>query len=220
VSSTWGAWDGFFYALDANTGGLIWKFQVDCDNAIVPVPPLCLAPGEMPPDRFFTDGGLITSSAAVVRGKVYFAAGKTLYSLNAADGSLIWKRVICGNPDDPHCASDPQDPTKIFSSPAIFKGSVFIGHTADGTVGYRGGFMAFDAKSGKTRWRFEVDPMLDANDRVIGGKNRGCGNVWSSPAIDSEHRLLYSGTADCDNEPLPPYHQAIIALETGTGKLR
>ena len=215
-----GSWDGFFYALAARTGRLMWTFQVDCDNAIVPVPPQCLAPGEIPPARFFTDGGLITSSAAVVHGKVYFAAGKTLYSLNAADGSLIWKRVICGNPDDTNCAADPNDPTKIFSSPAIFEGFVFVGHTADGTVGYRGGFMALDAKSGKPRWRFEVDPLLDAQDRVIGGQNRGCGNVWSSPAIDSEHRLVFFGTADCDSEPVSPYHQAVIALETVSGHLR
>ena len=83
-----GSWDGYFYALDAKTGRLIWKFQVDCQNTIVPVPPQCLPPGQTPPPRFFTDGGLITSTAAVVRGRVYFAAGKTVYGLDARDGSL------------------------------------------------------------------------------------------------------------------------------------
>jgi outer membrane protein assembly factor BamB len=215
-----GAWDGFFYALDAHTGRPLWTFQVDCDQAVVPVPPQCLAPGENPPERFFTDGGLITASAAVEHDTVYFAAGKTLYSLRAADGALLWKRVICGNPDDPNCAADAADPTRIFSSPAIFEGLVFLGHTADGTSSYRGGFLALEAQSGTTRWRFEVDPLLDANGQVIGGQNRGCGNVWSSPAIDSAHRLVFFGTADCEREPAAPYHQAVIALETGSGHLR
>ena len=76
-----GAWDGFFYALDAESGALVWKFQVHCDNAIVPVPPQCLPPGQNPPARFFTQGGLITSTAAVSDEQVYFAAGKTVYSL-------------------------------------------------------------------------------------------------------------------------------------------
>ena len=62
-----GSWDGFFYALDAHTGRPLWTFQVDCDQAVVPVPPQCLAPGEIPPERFFTDGGLITASAGLVK---------------------------------------------------------------------------------------------------------------------------------------------------------
>jgi outer membrane protein assembly factor BamB len=102
-----GSWDGFFYAINARSGLLIWKFQVDCDNTIVPVPPQCLAPGEAPPPRFFTQGGLITSTAAVADGQVYFAAGKTVYDLNAVDGSLRWKHVICGNPEQPNCEADP-----------------------------------------------------------------------------------------------------------------
>src|SRR4051812_25428152 len=30
-----GSWDGFFYALDAHNGSLIWKFQVDCQNSVI-----------------------------------------------------------------------------------------------------------------------------------------------------------------------------------------
>ena len=103
--------------------------------------------------RVQTDGGLITSSAAVVDGKVYFGGGKTMYCLNAADGSLVWKKVICGNPDVANCEADDADPTRIFSSPAVFKRKVFFGFTPDGANGYRGGFMALDARSGVVRWR-------------------------------------------------------------------
>src|SRR5437660_8199157 len=35
-----GSWDGYFYALNAHSGSLIWKFQVDCQNSVIPVPPL------------------------------------------------------------------------------------------------------------------------------------------------------------------------------------
>jgi PQQ-like domain len=62
-----GSWDGYFYALDANSGSLKWKFQVDCQNSVVPVPPQC---GTPPPPPRLTDGGLITSSAAVKANKV------------------------------------------------------------------------------------------------------------------------------------------------------
>ncbi len=223
-----GSWDGFFYALDARTGALKWKFQVDCQNAVAPVPPHCLAPGEQAPDRFFTDGGLITSSAAVIKRRVYFGAGRTLYSLNAKDGSLRWKRIICGNPDDPECASDANDPTRIFSSPAVYRGLLFVGHSNLGVVGYRGGFEAIDANTGAVRWRFEVDPVLDANGKpvlndqgqAVGGLNRGCGNVWLSAAVDEKRKLVFFGTADCQFDAPPPYHEAVIALTAMTGRVR
>lgn len=215
-----GGWDGFFYALDTTRAGRqIWKFQVDCDNVIVPVPQQCLAPGQTPPPRFFTQGGLITSTAAVINGHVYFAAGKTVYDLKAADGSLVWKHVICGNPDEPDCEQDLHDPTQIFSSPAVSGGLVFIGHTVNGVTGYRGAIEALDAATGAQRWRFEVDPILDAQGNVIGGYNRGCGTVWSSAAVDPDSGLAFFGTGDCNNDPIPPYHELILALKAADGAL-
>src|SRR5215470_2322007 len=41
-----GAWDGYFYALDAASGALKWKFQLDCQSTVFPVPPQCLPPGK------------------------------------------------------------------------------------------------------------------------------------------------------------------------------
>jgi len=221
-----GAWDGFFYALNAKSGALIWKFRADCDNAIVPVPAHCLTPGQEPPPRFFSLGGLITSTAAVINGRVYFAAGKTVYSLNARDGSLRWKHVICGNPEEPNCASDPNDPTQIFSSPAVSGNLLFIGHTA-GAEGYRGAIEALDIGDGSERWRFEVDPVVDANGepmldrkgRAMHSYNRGCGAVWSSASVDPDLSLVFFGTGDCNRNPTPPYHDAILALDTKTGRL-
>ncbi len=215
-----GSWDGYFYALHANSGALVWKFPVDCQNTVLPVPARCLPSGSPQPSRNKTDGGIITSSAAVVDGVVYFAAGKTLYSLNAADGSLRWKKVICGNPDKPDCAADSQDPTRIFSSPAVFDGLVFVGHTPDGTVGYRGGIEGIDAATGNRRWRFEVDPESNAGGAVTGAYNRGCGSVWSSAAVDTLQHLVFFTTGNCNRGAQPLYHEAILALEANSGKLR
>ncbi len=221
-----GSWDGFFYALDAATGALKWQFQVDCQGSIQPIPPQCPGGPSNPGDRAETDGGLITSSAAVVDGRVYFGGGKTMYCLDAASGALVWKKVICGNPDAIDCASDAADPTRILSSPAVFKRKVYIGHTPDGANGYRGGIVALDARTGRQRWRFEVDPQLDANGvpirvgRTVLAQNRGCGAVWSSAAIDVRRKLVFFGTGDCDFGAAPPYHEAILALRASSGRLR
>jgi hypothetical protein len=77
-------------------------------------------------------------------------------------------------------------------------------------------------------WRFEVDPIAqdqaqpvsDARGRPGGGQNRGCGNVWSSAAVDPIYRLVFFGTADCHDVAVPPYHNAVIALHADTGRLR
>ena len=63
-----GSWDGFFYALDAASGALKWSFQVDCQSTVQPIPAQCPGGPSAPQDRAQTDGGLITSSAAVVGG--------------------------------------------------------------------------------------------------------------------------------------------------------
>jgi outer membrane protein assembly factor BamB len=225
-----GSWDGYLYALDQATGAVRWKFAVDCQNAILPSPARCLTPAQQQQQqqqRSQTDGGIITSSAAVVGDTVYFGGGRTLYALNSSTGSLRWKHIICGNPDNPDCRSDQSDGLRIFSSPAVYGGLVYVGADVDGQKGYRGGFYAVDAGTGTEQWHFEVDPVLDANGNPIlnqnglpaAGQNRGCGNVWSSASIDSEDGLVIFGTADCNSLPLLPYHIAVLALESASGRL-
>ena len=212
-----GSWDGFFYAIDAGTGELRWKVQADCQPSVVPLPQVCGGPaaGTSSPNRFQTPGGIITSSAAVVDDRVYFGGGRTLYSVSATDGQVVWKHVICGNPEDTNCLSDQNDPLQILSSPVVSGGKIYVGVSTGGVnfgIPYRGGFLALDAKSGEQLWRFEVDA-----DRP-NGMNRGCGNVWSSPALDPEAHMVFFGTADCEEQPLPPYHGAVVALDANSGR--
>ncbi|MEA2625881.1 MAG: hypothetical protein QOD06_1926 [Candidatus Binatota bacterium] len=221
-----GSWDGSFYAIDAATGLQKWKFTIDAYTPANPDPQML---GLNYPDRLTNDGGVITSSAAVTGGRVYFGGGKTVYALDAATGSPVWRSVICGNPEAADCKNDSLDPTRVFSSPAVFDGKVFVGHTQDGQKvsgkGYRGGLEALDVATGAIVWRFETDPELDngaprvgPNGKVV-GRNRSCGGVWSSAAIDPESRLLFFNTSDCNYDAPPPYHEAIIALQVDDGSL-
>ncbi len=79
-----GQYDGYLYALDYNTGKLVWKFYTG-DNTDV-------APGNNIP----------WSQFAIADGKIYFATGEhtapnplpkgnTLFCLDALTGELIWK---------------------------------------------------------------------------------------------------------------------------------
>jgi outer membrane protein assembly factor BamB len=87
-------------------------------------------------------------------------------------------------------------------------------------IPYRGGFLAIDAQSGEQIWRFEVDPAVDTQAYTIGGQNRGCGNVWSSPAVDSKRHLVVFGTSDREEQPQAPYRGSGVALDTEAGQVR
>jgi outer membrane protein assembly factor BamB len=208
---------------------LKWQIKLDCQASVVPLPEVCGGPvppwvsGVPDPARFKTPGGIVTASPAVVGDRVYFAGGKTLYSVRATDGAVIWKHVFCGNPEARFCASDAADPTQVLTSPAVFGDLVFVGLDLGGNAygrPYRGAFVAVDRATGRQVWRFETDPLLDAHGNVIGVQNRGCGGVWSSPAVDTEQSLVVFGTSDCDKQPMPPYHQSVLALDADSGRLR
>jgi hypothetical protein len=51
------------------------------------------------------------------------------------------------------------------------------------------------------------------------GRNRGCGNVWSSASIDADHNLVTFGTSDCNFGSDLPYHNAVLALDSESGRL-
>jgi polyvinyl alcohol dehydrogenase (cytochrome) len=151
--------------------------------------------------------GQIVSSAAVAEvdreRRVFFGSGKTLYALRANDGRLRWKHVL-----NPGGGAD--DLTEIQSSPVIARGMVIFGYDGHDTVGTRAGMVALDTRTGSERWNFDSDR---------GGPATGCGGVWSSPAVDTELKLVIAGTANCPSAPKGwnAYSEAVFAVDLGTG---
>ena len=67
-----GSWDRYLYALDAQTGKIIWRFQTGDDTAI------------------YNQVG-IASSAAVVNGVVFFGCRDgRFYAVDAKTGTQKW----------------------------------------------------------------------------------------------------------------------------------
>ena len=189
-----GAWDGTFYALDLAGGALRW--QAALGNA---------APAPWT-DQHRDDYGEITSSAAVAdvlgQRRVFVGAGGSLYSLDAATGTPQWRFDV-----------DPAHPTglgEIESSPVVWQGApgphpwVIVGADANQSSGFPGeGVWAVDAVTGTAVWHFSPETWT-------GRPLYGCGNVWSSPALDldpanpdpARRAMLFFGMADCpDNTP-------------------
>lgn len=196
-----GAWDGEFYALDLQTGKVIWQTTLG-------------------PHR--TDGnadlhrgsyGTITSSAAIAtvghRRLVFVGGGDTMYALDASPGPMPDRdRVVWAVNVDP---KHPTSTGEIESSPIVWAGApggpeVFFGSDANQDSGYVGeGMWALRAATGHVVWHFNPEPYTHHG-------LFGCGNVWSSPALAldphaatrARRAMLYFGTADCPNNGRKP----------------
>ena len=213
-----GSWDGWFYAIDAATGRLRWKHQLDRQPAVSPVP------GHHGPGDITSDGGMVTSAATFIArapcrvqggtaDAVVFGGGYTLYSLRASDGRECWKRAYPGT--GVNGAADPnRDGTRIFSTPAVVGGTVLFSPDADGSKGYRGYLVGADLSSGQPRWVTELD--VDTGGRIL---DDGCGNVWASPTIVPSHGVEVIGVADCNYRGTAPNNERVLAVDIATGRI-
>jgi polyvinyl alcohol dehydrogenase (cytochrome) len=206
-----GSWDGYFYALNYETGALRWKYKLSAQDAVTPYP------GQQPRGAT-SDGGLVTSSAWYQPGDgtrpnlVIFGSGYTLYALNARTGALYWRHDYTGQPNEP--ANPGKDGTRIFSSPVVVGNKVLFGTDVDGARGYRGYIVAASLESGKAVWEFQTD--VNAVGRVL---NNGCGSVWSSGTVLPGLGLVVFDTADCDFSNTQKLSDSILALHIDNGHL-
>jgi polyvinyl alcohol dehydrogenase (cytochrome) len=151
--------------------------------------------------------GNIVASAAVTEidgaPTVVFASGRTLYALDATTGAERWNHAVG--------TEDPDDFTEIESSPVVADGKVFVGIDVHNRPEQRAGFIAVDARTGEEVWYFDLEQ----------GNHNGCGDVWSSPSVDPERRLVFAGGANCPSSPegWGPSVESLFALDMDSGQL-
>lgn len=232
-----GAWDGIFYAVDAGTGEVLWKFEVE--------------------DAHEVAFGRIVSSAAVdtitvprvaqpVR-VVLFGGGGTLYALeHRKDRAVLLARQDVDPRTEALKAAQADDPPEV-----EIESSPLVGHFADGDdrifVGMdvhnakgvgRTGLLSFGLRrneGGETPYRFELLYKFDPETGVAlhsltdgSGGGWGCGGVWSSPALDPTalgpgEGVIVFGTANCDHpdESVADDEvggEAVFGIEAKTGR--
>ncbi|MBM4247000.1 MAG: hypothetical protein FJ148_24945 [Deltaproteobacteria bacterium] len=175
------------YCLDAATGDKIWEFDAGS--------------GCQECDSS-VERNEIESSPVLFDGLVYFGmdvndgAGKGgFYAVDARTGAMRWFFDLESGSS---CRPDAGDDVRHFD-----------GYHTAAELGLPADFFAT---------RPGCDFPRTANT---------CGNVWSSATIDPERGLLYTASSNCDtdldpNTPLPspimpPYDEAVFALDTATG---
>ncbi len=191
------------FALDAVTGEQIWRYDYEL-------------PAELP-----SVYGNWNRGVALAYGLVYLGTlDNHVVAIDAKTGRERWK-VEVENAKQCGC--------NITSAPLVVKDMVITGVTG-GDSAHRGYLNAFDAKTGRHRWRFWTipGPGEPGNETWKGDSWKyGGGSTWITGAYDPELDLLYWGVgnpaADFYGEGRKGdnlYTESIVALDPATGKLK
>ena len=145
-------------ALDATNGRLIWETVYSLGTFQI-----CCGP--------------VNRGAAVGYGMVYvLTLDDKLLALDATTGKSRWTVTV----------ADPNVGYTETMTPQIYDGLLIVG-SSGGEWPIRGFVAAYDAKSGKQRWRWDAtDPKTYAGNSW----KRGGAMVWTTPALDRSLGLI------------------------------
>ncbi len=191
------------FALDARTGRVVWHYQ-----------------------RALSSGLLDDAAAHKNRGVAvwnHFVYTETddahLLCLDARSGNLLWDVEYA-------------DKTKHYgatSAPLIVKDAVLVG-TSGGDSGVRGFLAAYDAQTGKLRWRLWTIPgpgEFGSSSWPGDSYLHGGGTTWMPGTYDPQLDTVYWTTSNAapdyvgDSRPGDDLYTAcVLAIDPNTGKLK
>ncbi len=176
----WGSFDGYERATDTS-GRLVWQTFLGTTS-----PPACTDPSEagvVSTPTVTTDVPIGTTTSVLYIG----GGNSTVYALNAATGAVLWSHSVGGNPN-----------TFIWSSPAVFGNSVYIGSSSFGDCPLTQGQL------------IQLNRVTGAVQNTLNIVPNGCtgGGIWDSPTIDAAAGTIYFDTGtpspDCPATPGGP----------------
>jgi alcohol dehydrogenase (cytochrome c) len=192
---------GQVMALDALTGTKLWEHDH---------PFKLIGGGEGPLGQ--------NRGVALLGNRVFVSTwDSTLSALSAATGKVLWQRRV-----------GPYPGTWISSAPLAFRDLVIVGVATPTGIG-RGYLAAYDARTGKERWRFVTIPApgQPGHDTWPDDSWRiGGGGPWMTGSYDPAADVLYWGVGN----PRPDfdatrregdnlYADSIVAIKGSTGQL-
>ncbi|RIL06278.1 MAG: hypothetical protein DCC71_07370 [Proteobacteria bacterium] len=234
-------WNHVVYAVRLADGSEVWRFQADAQpGAGFPGAGSATIETVDGADRVFLGSGEVLYALDA-------ATGAELWRFTAGTGC----RDAQGQPPG-ECGFDGER-NQIESTPAIVADTAVFGMDVNDFETGKGGVYGVDVRSGHLRWFFDLEsgatcrPLPgDAITRYDGyhsaaalglpadffatrpgcGADRtptGCGNVWSSFAVDPARQRIYGVSSNCDTDDdpatqqpgpqMPPFDEAIFALD-------
>ncbi|MBW2446059.1 MAG: PQQ-binding-like beta-propeller repeat protein [Deltaproteobacteria bacterium] len=231
------SWDANVYAVRFSDGSELWRFatedQPDKSFPFAGSPHVQAVGGRE--TVFIGSGETMYALDAVT--------GQEIWRFDAGTGCV----------DPPGLCSLGLERNQIESSAVVADGQVVFGMDVDDRVGGKGGLFSVDAALGTLVWYFDVttgstcrplpgdvvrryDGYHDESELALPAgflatrpgcdhdrTANGCGNVWSSPSVDTERQLFFTASSNCDTDgdpltlepspPMPPFDEALFALD-------
>ena len=193
------------FAVDVASGKVLWEYKAHLEQTISTV---CC--------------GWLSRGVAIGDGKVYIGQldGK-LVALDQKTGKVAWETAV----------GRWQDGFTLTHAPLYYDDMVIVGGSG-GEFSLRGRLTAYDAKTGKQKWRFWTipGPGETGHDTWPQGTDTwktGGAPIWQTPAVDPELGLLYFSTGNAapdlngsKREGDNLFTASIVALDAETGKYR
>ena len=195
-----GSRNGVMYALDRQTGCLVWAFEADAGTRSTPV--------------------VVQAANAAT---VYFGdAHAQVYALDAATGALKWKVKVEDHLDAMITGGVVVHNNRIYVPvSSLEEGTATMASYECCT--FRGSIVSLHAATGKQLWKTYTIPRTPepAGKNSVGTQLRAPSGaaVWSAPALDPERNRLYITTGDSYSNPAAPESDAIMALAMDTGRV-
>lgn len=205
---------GAAYALDAETGKQLWRF----DSGV----------------RAKNRGVSYWPGDATHRPRIFLPVNDRIYALDAATGTLITGFGGAGNYIDIRDGFAAKGPPYRLSSPPTIYGNLLITGPATaefGSKGPPGDPRAYDAITGKLKWRFHIVPRPGEPNAgswgADGWKDRQGPGTWGLYSLDEQSGLVFIPVAQpgdnyvgIDRPGDNLYADSVVALEAATGKYR
>lgn len=194
---------GWVYSLDAKTGCWYWGYETGVTV------------------RSAISIGPVTGHGATKYAVFFGDAKANVYALDAQDGRLLWRRKV----EDFFLA-------RITAAPKLYNGRLYVPVSSSeewqsGNPDYecctsRGSVVALDANTGEQIWKTYVMDEPKPTKRNPNGVQLYApagGSVWNSPTVDPRRNAVYFGTGDTETEPAQPLGDAIVAVDSDTGRI-
>jgi alcohol dehydrogenase (cytochrome c) len=172
------------------------------------------------PELTYPCCGRVNRGVAFADGVLYHVTHDAkLLALDAKTGRVKWETTV----------ADYKEAYAITHAPLVVKDKVIVG-PAGGELGIRGFLAAYDTKTGKEVWRFNIIPGPgEPGHESWGGDSwkHGGGSIWVTGSYDPELNLTYWGTGNPGpdwNPSMRPgdnlYTDSVVALDADTGQMK